>query len=248
MISNLIQPTSTAIRPDPLPQRVLAIMPHPDDAEYYCGGALAWWAEQAVEVFIAIVTDGGKGSRDPAMTTARLIEIRQREQQAAALHLGAREVIFLGFPDGELLPTLEVRRELTRLIRRVRPDTVICPDPEVRFYGHSLNHPDHRATGEATLAVLKAATGNHLYYPEFQAEGLEPHRVQWLYLAGPAQPNVEVDVTATLAAKIAALGEHCSQFTNAEEYVARETSLIEAQPLADGSTRWVEKFQRFILE
>ncbi|MBI1878098.1 MAG: PIG-L family deacetylase [Chloroflexi bacterium] len=247
-MSDTIQATSTATQPDPLPRRALAIMPHPDDAEYYCGGALAWWAKQGVEVFIAVVTDGGKGSRDPAMTTAQLIEIRQQEQQAAALHLGAKEVVFLGFPDGELLPTLAVRRELIRLVRRVRPDTVVCPDPDVRFYGQSLNHPDHRATGEATLAVLKAATGNHLYYPELQAEGLEPHRVQWLYLAGPVNPNFEVDITSTLALKTTAQREHRSQYTNPEQFIEQESHLIEPQSLADGSLRWVEKFQRFRLE
>ena len=231
-----------------LPRRVLAIMPHPDDAEYYCGGTLAWWAEQEVEVFIAVVTDGGKGSRDPEMTIERLVDIRQHEQRAAAALLGAKEVSFLGFPDGELLPTLELWRALVRLIRRVRPDAVMCPDPDPRFYGHNLNHPDHRAIGEATLTVLKAAIGNHLYYPELRAEGLEPHRVQTLYLAGPVNPNFEVDITSTLAIKIAALLEHHSQYTDPEHVVEQENRLSEVQTLADGSKRWVEKFQRFMLE
>jgi LmbE family N-acetylglucosaminyl deacetylase len=247
-MSDSLPVNSPVTLPDPLPRRVLAIMPHPDDAEYYCGGTLAWWAGQGVEVLIAIVTDGGKGSRDPAMTTAQLSQIRQQEQQAAARHLGATEVIFLGFPDGELLPTLEVRRELIRLVRRVRPDTIVCPDPDVRFYGQSLNHPDHRATGEATLAVLKAATGNHLYYPELQAEGLTPHRVGWLYLAGPVKPNFEVDITSTLALKTTAQREHRSQYSNPEQYIEQESHLTEPQSLADGTIRWVEKFQRFRLE
>lgn len=229
---------------DHTPQRVLAVMPHPDDTEFYCGATLATWAARGAEVFIAIVTDGSKGSNDPDMTPERLIVLRQAEQRAATQRLGGRETFFLGFPDGYLQPTLEVRRAITRLIRQVKPDAMVIPDPDVHYYDNYINHPDHRATGEAALYAFQPAANNRFFYPELLDEGLEPHQIKELYLAGAAKPNIEIDVTAGYDARIAALREHHSQFSNMDE-LEKNLREGEGKVQEDGAKRYTEEFRRF---
>lgn len=231
---------------DHTPARVLAVMPHPDDTEFFCGGTLALWASRGAEIHIAIMTDGSKGSSDPEMTSERLIAIRQEEQRAAAEELGAHEVHFLGQPDGYVVATLELRREVARLIRRVKPDALICPDPSAWYYNNYINHPDHRATGEATLYAFQPAAGNRFFYPELLDEGLPPHQIKELYLAGAVNPNVEVETTSLIEAQIAALRHHRSQF---EDLDGLEKGMRdEGETLADGTKRYVEKFRRFKYE
>lgn len=230
------------------PRRVLCIMAHPDDTEFFCGATLALWARDGAEVTIAIVTDGSRGSNDPEMTSERLIPLRQAEQRAAAQALGAKEVLFLGYPDGYLVPDLDLRRALTRLIRQVQPDAVVCPDPTVYWYDEGyINHPDHRGTGQATLDAVQPAVGSRFFFPELLAEGYPPHQVKELYLAGALQPNVEIDVTATIGARLAALREHRSQIQNMDqiEQWAREEG---EQTGSKEAPRWLEKFRRFKFE
>ena len=129
------------------PARVLVVIPHPDDAEGWCGGTVAKWAKGGSEVYYVLCTDGGKGTSDPAMTSERIAAIREKEQLAAAATLGVKDVVLLRHPDGELEDTREFRKEIVRAIRRFRPDVILCPDPYRR---NSSWHRDHRITGQVT--------------------------------------------------------------------------------------------------
>lgn len=190
---------------------VLALFAHPDDTEFVCGGALALWAAAGRQLVYAFCTDGSKGSSDPAMTPERLIRTRQAEQRAAARVLGCAEVVFLPYPDAMLEPTLDLRRDFVRLIRRYKPEIVVCFDPEVFYLGNYIQHPDHRVSGEVALAAVFPAARDRLTFPEVLAEGLEPHNVREVWLASTKAPNRWVDIAAVLDKKIAAMQEHKSQ-------------------------------------
>jgi LmbE family N-acetylglucosaminyl deacetylase len=206
-------------------RKVLGIFAHPDDAEFSAAGTVARWAKEGAEVTYVICTDGNRGSNDPEMTPEKLAKIRRAEQRAAAAKLGVKEVIFLGYDDGTLLPTLELRRQLARWIRRCRPDVVLCSDPTRRFAGQSyINHPDHRACGDAALDAVMPAASTRLIFPELLEEGLEPHNVKEVYLCGPNDPDTYIDITDTIDLKIAALQEHKSQITWELDPVIRERS------------------------
>lgn len=204
----------------PTPSRVLAVAAHPDDIEFMAGGTMAHWAAAGAEITYCILTDGAAGSRDPAMTHARLVALRQQEQRAAAAVCGVHNVIFLGYPDGRLQPTLEVRFAIARVIRQVRPEAVITSDPTLRWssnFGY-INHPDHIAAGDATLAAIMPTANTLLAAPELLAEGLAPHDVSEVYLASWGNANAWVPLTEQdLARKIAALREHHSQLDGWEE-------------------------------
>lgn len=194
------------------PKKIASIMAHPDDAEFICGATLARWAEEGNEVVIVLITSGDKGSDDPDMTHEKLAATREAEQLAAAKVLGVSDVVFLRKTDGYLVPTLELRRDLVRVVRQIKPDVVICQDPTVHWADASyINHPDHRAAGEAVLAAIFPAARNRMYFPELLAEGLEPHTVREIYMAGAQTPDVAIDVTAQMPKKIAALKAHASQ-------------------------------------
>jgi LmbE family N-acetylglucosaminyl deacetylase len=194
--------------------RILGIFAHPDDPEFSMGGSAALWADQGHEVYYCIVTDGSAGSNDPNQDLRELVRIREEEQRAAARVLGVREVFFLGYKDGVLEPTLELRRELTRLIRHLKPDRVVCGDPTAFFYGDEyINHADHRAAAEAAVAAVFPSAPTRPIFPELLAEGLEPHQVKELYITadqgGPY--TVYVDISSTIERKIEALRCHASQ-------------------------------------
>lgn len=195
------------------PLRILGIFAHPDDAEFTVAGSMALWADQGAQITYVIVTDGGAGSNDPHLSRAELVRIRQAEQQAACALLGVQDVIFLGYPDGILEPTLALRRDLTRIIRRLKPDRVVCGDPSVLFYGDSyINHPDHRAAAEAALYAVFPSAVTRPIFPELLDEGLEPHQVKEVYMTSDAaHVNTYVDISSTIERKIEALRCHKSQ-------------------------------------
>ena len=206
------------------PARAMTIFAHPDDAEHCCAGTLATWARQGTETTMVIITDAAKGSDDRAITNEQLVAMRIAEQERAAQALGVTRVVHLGYEDGVLEPTIALRRDIARVIRQHRPEIVIAMDPDIRFGGDSsINHPDHRAAGEAALSGIFPAAGNHRFYPELLAEGLEPHRVTEVWIEGMSGGlvSVFVDVTEAMDAKIAALAAHRSQFdiTEVEPFV-----------------------------
>jgi LmbE family N-acetylglucosaminyl deacetylase len=205
----------TRSREPAAPARVLSIHAHPDDQEFTVGGTLAKWAAAGSIVITVCITSGGAGSNEytPAdMTREALVPIREEEQRNACRVLGISEVIFLGYEDGLLEPSLALRRDLTRIVRRHRPDAVICGDPTVRFYGQSyLNHPDHRAAADVTLDAVFPSAETRLIFPELLDEGLDPHKVSAVFIHGSDHPNTFIDISAVLDVKLAALKEHRTQ-------------------------------------
>ncbi|MDP8922638.1 MAG: PIG-L family deacetylase [Chloroflexota bacterium] len=194
------------------PRSVLVVVAHPDDAEFMAAGTLAKWAREGKDVNYVVCTAGDKGTSDPNMSPAALAEIRRREQRAACDRIGANELVFLGYEDGVLQNTLQLRRDVVRMIRRFRPDVVVCQDPTSRWSAQGyLNHADHRAAGDATLdAVYPSARDPHVF-PDLLKEGLQPHKVREVYVGGTNTPDVWIDIADTIDAKIAALRAHESQ-------------------------------------
>ncbi len=198
-----------------IPKSAMSIHAHPDDQDFTVAGTLAKWAKAGCEITTVIITDGSAGSNDPEHGPdykPTLARIRTDEQRAANTLLGIKETIFLGYPDGELVATIPLRKELTRLIRRLKPDTVIIGDPSAVFYGNRyINHPDHRAAAEAALYAVFPSAGSRPIFMDLLDEGLELHEVKRLYIHGSEQPDTWVDITDTLDLKIKALQQHVSQ-------------------------------------
>ncbi len=193
------------------PTRALVVIPHPDDAEGSCGGTVAKWVSQGAQVYYVLCTDGGKGSDDPQMTSERLASIREKEQLQAASTLGVKEVVLLRHPDGELEDTKEFRKEIVRVIRRFKPDVILCPDPYRRS---SHWHRDHRITGQVTADAAFPYARDYLHFLDlFTEEGLEPHKTGMILFWAPDVPDVFEDITDAIDPKIKALSCHHSQLS-----------------------------------
>ena len=197
------------------PVRVMSIHAHPDDQEFTVAGTLAKWARAGSAIISVIITSGDAGSNDKTpqeMTKQKLAQIREEEQRNACRVLGVQEVIFLNYPDGILQPTIDLRRDLTRLIRQYKPDVVVCGDPTVRFYGDSyMNHPDHRVAADVALDSVFPSAGTRFIFPELLTEGYAPHEVKQVFIHGSEKPTTYIDIGTSLETKIAALKEHKSQ-------------------------------------
>jgi LmbE family N-acetylglucosaminyl deacetylase len=229
---------------------VLSVHAHPDDQEFTVGGTLAKWARAGSAIATVCITSGGGGSNastPPGMTREKLVPIREEEQRQACRTLGISEVLFLGYDDGVLESSISLRRDLTRVIRRFRPDAVVCGDPTVRFYGTSyLNHPDHRAAGDATLDAVFPSAETRLIFPELLDEGLEPHHVGSVFVFTPADPDTFIDIGPVLDVKVAALREHKSQM--GEWDPAEMIAGWARQQGASRRLRAAEAFRRMVLE
>jgi LmbE family N-acetylglucosaminyl deacetylase len=225
----------------------MVIVAHTDDAEFMVAGTVAVWAREGTDVTYVIVTNGDKGSDDPSMTGEQLAATRQAEQREAAAGLGVKEVLFLGYEDSMLQPTLDLRRDLARVIRAHRPHTVLTFDPTTHFITENYpNHPDHRATGEAAVDAVFPAARDRLTFPELLDEGLEPHKTRELWLGASMSPNHWVDIEPVLEQKIAALRKHESQLGqfSVEEFIPQ---MSRAQ--AEGSPYTLaESFRRLVLD
>ena len=194
-------------------EHALVVVSHPDDAEFGAAATIAKLTASGVRVNYVVTTDGGKGTEDPNVTPEELSTTRIREQRAAADILGVAEIVHLGFADGYLVPSLDLRRDITRQIRRVRPDLVITQNPQRRLdHNPYIGHPDHLATGEATLAAVYPAARDHLNFPELWTdEGLEPWKVRQVLLTGVEEPNLWLDVSDTFETGLRAILAHESQ-------------------------------------
>ncbi|MBI4729079.1 MAG: PIG-L family deacetylase [Acidobacteria bacterium] len=214
-------------------ERALVIAAHPDDAEFGSAGTAATWAGRGVEVVYCMVTNGASGSNDVGMTRARLREIREAEQREAASILGVSEVAFLGFEDGCLEPSLQVRKAIAREIRRRRPDAVITQDPRVRILASAyVNHPDHIAVGEAVLRSVNPDASTRLMFPElWTEEGLEPHKPKALFLVQFVEGNTYVDISEAMDLKVKALLAHRSQVSDfpVEDFIRGRNQAIGRQ-------------------
>jgi LmbE family N-acetylglucosaminyl deacetylase len=195
--------------------RALVIFSHPDDAEFGAAATIAHLTAAGARVDYVVTTDGGKGTDDPAVTPAQLTATRQAEQRTAADLLGVSEIVHLGYPDGYLTPSLDLRRDIVRQIRRFRPDLVITQNPMHRQDGNPfVGHPDHLATGEATLAAVYPAARDRLNFPELLDEGLEPWKVRQVLVTGVEHPNLFLDVSATFELGLQAIFAHVSQIAD----------------------------------
>jgi LmbE family N-acetylglucosaminyl deacetylase len=202
--------------------RALIVTAHPDDAEFQAGATIASWTGQGVEVVYCVVTDGDAGGADPTVPAVERAAIRRSEQLAAAKVLGVSTVRFLGYPDGRLEPTIELRRDITKVIREVRPGRVLIQSPEINWSWLADAHPDHRAAGEAALAAVYPDSRNGFAHTDI---GLPPWTVSDTWIMTGPRPDHYVDVTATVDQKIAALRKHVSQTANVrglEERVRRQ--------------------------
>ena len=204
-------------------KRILGVFAHPDDPEFFAGATFAKWAADGAEITFLIATSGDKGSADPNMTHERLSEIREQEEREAAAVLGVKDVIFLRYRDGELFPTLELRRDITRVIRLTKPEVVVTLDPTVFWRGtRGINHPDHRAIGAATMeAVFPTARDRLNFLEQERDEGLGTHKVPTVYIAGAAEPTLTVDVSDAVETKIRSLYSHKSQISDMEKMAKR---------------------------
>jgi LmbE family N-acetylglucosaminyl deacetylase len=222
-------------------------MAHPDDPEFTAGGTIASWTAAGVSVQYAIVTDGAKGSADRAMTPERLREVRQHEQRAAAARLGVHDVAFLGFPDGEIAPDLSLRRAIAREIRRSKPEVVVAQDPSSLYWDTFINHPDHRAAGQAALDAVFPTARDWMSAPDLLlVEGLEPHKVDQVWLTGSRAPDVWVDIAPTFERKLSALREHRSQIHDPDGLEARVRARAAAAAEGHGM-ELAEAFKRIAL-
>lgn len=222
-------------------ERTLIIVAHPDDIEFGAAGSVARWTAEGTQVTYVMVTDGSAGSNDPKITRDELIHIRQDEECAAAAVVGVQDVRFLGYQDGVLQPTLELRRDLTRLIREVKPDRVVCQDPTTIFIEPGyINHPDHRAAGEATIYAFFPSAETRPIFPELLADGFEPHHVTELVLTLSLQPNYYIDISATIEKKIESLLCHKSQVGPKVEEMIREWNAEAGQSIG---VAYAERFR-----
>jgi LmbE family N-acetylglucosaminyl deacetylase len=190
----------------------LVVVAHPDDVDFGNAGTVAKWTDAGVKVAYCIVTDGDAGGFDENVARHEIGPLRQAEQRAAAAAVGVTDVTFLGYPDGRLFVTYELRRDISRVIRQVRPQLVICQSPVRNFVRIAASHPDHMAAGEATLCAVYPDARNPFAHPELLAdEGLSAYSVPEVWISGGPTPDHYVDVTETFDRKLAALRAHHSQ-------------------------------------
>ena len=191
-------------------KKILIVLAHPDDPEFFCGATIAQWVQEGHEVKYCLFTRGEKGINDSYRDTKNIIELRKREQRKAADILGVNGIHYLDYEDGMLIPDLEARRNIVREIRRSTPNIVVTCDP-TNYYLNVIyiNHPDHRAAGQIVLDAVFPAVQNELYFPELLAENLSPHHVEEVWLSLPKEINTTFDVTHTWPLKVGGAGRAC---------------------------------------
>ena len=228
----------------PEKQHILVILAHPDDPEFFCGATLARWAKAGHEISYTLLTCGDKGRNDNNrhIPGDQLCALRHSEELAAAAVLGVKDVHFLDKDDGYLVPDLNLRREVVRIIRQFKPDVLVTCDPQNLFATYGLNHPDHRAAGQVVLDAVFPAAGNELFFPELLKEGWQPHSPKEVWASLTSQPNVVLDVTDTWELKIRALKEHKSQIGDPAKLEERIRSR-RTEDSTDENPRYEEKFR-----
>ena len=200
-------------------ERVLVVTAHPDDVDFGASGTIAGFTKAGIAVTYAIVTNGDAGGFDPDVPRSEIPRIRQEEQRAAAACVGVDDVRFLGYVDGELTVSHDLRRDISRVIRQVRPQRVLSQSPERNWSRLPASHPDHMATGEATVQAVYPDARNPFAHPSLLAdEGLEAWTVNELWVMGGPNPDHYVDITDHFDAKLAALHSHASQTSHVEGF------------------------------
>jgi LmbE family N-acetylglucosaminyl deacetylase len=229
------------------PQHILVVLAHPDDPEFFCGGTIARWIGAGHRVSYCLLTCGDKGTEDRDLTPDDLCKIRQNEQRSAAAVLGVDNVVFLDHPDGYLVPDLELRKEITRVIRQEQPDVLVTCDPTNMYIRDSyINHPDHRAAGQATLDAVFPAARDHLNFIElWRDENLDPHNVREVWISLPQEASVSIDITEHFEKKLRALNKHTSQIGDPAQLEERLRSRHTLDSTLD-DPRYEEHFRRVV--
>ncbi len=229
---------------------VLAIGAHPDDIDIGSSGTVAKTIQEGGEAYYLVLTDGSKGYEDPNIPNSKLIKMRREEQANAAKILGVKKVFFLDFVDGELENTPKLKKEIVKIIRQIKPTTVMCFDPTVVYdeNRNMVNHPDHRVAGQATLDCVFPFARNSRTFPELLKQGLEPHVVEELLLTNFSKSNFFVDISKTIDLKMKAISCHVSQFNDMEKLLERMKSWSgEIGKKAKPKVKYAESFVRITL-
>jgi LmbE family N-acetylglucosaminyl deacetylase len=226
-------------------ETVLVVGAHPDDIDFGASGTVATWTDTGTRVVYCIVTDGDAGGFDSTVPRPAIVGIRRAEQEAAAKTVGVEEVEFLGYPDGRLAVSFDLRRDLARVIRRVRPVRVVSQSPERHWQRIQASHPDHLAAGEATLCAVYPDARNPFAFPELLEEGLEPHVASEVWLMASPRADYLVDITDTVDRKIAGLRCHTSQIQDPDALEERVRTWMAAAAREGGLPpgRVAETFQ-----
>ncbi len=231
--------------PELKPKVVLGIAAHPDDLDFGSAGTMAALAANGADVHYLILTDGSKGTSDTKLSQAQLITMREEEQRAALKILGGKTVTFLGYPDGGLEVTLDLKRDIVRVIRQIKPDVVVTMDPSMIYSAERgfINHPDHRAAGQAALDAVFPLARDHLSFPELYKQGHLPHKTKTVLLNNFNNSNYYVDISGTFSKKLAALRAHTSQIPNIDELegymreIAMDIGKQASYPMAEAFVR-----------
>ncbi|HVC68999.1 MAG TPA: PIG-L deacetylase family protein [Acidimicrobiales bacterium] len=226
-------------------ERILVVTAHPDDVDFGVAGSVATWVKSGIEVAYCIVTDGDAGGSDRDISRPEMAAIRRDEQRAAAAEVGVTDVTFLGYPDGRLVPSVELRRDISRQVRIHKPQRLVCQSPDRIWDRLGASHPDHLAAGEAAVCAAYPDAQNPFAHPELLEEGHEPHSVAEVFLMAAPETNRIVDVTDTFDTKIAALRRHRSQVGEGQWLDARIREWLSAGARAAGlpEGRLVESFR-----
>ena len=225
--------------------RVMVVGAHPDDPDFLAGGTVAKFASEGRELTYVIVTNGNKGTSDRSVTPAQLVPLRQAEQRQAAAVLGVTHVEFLGYEDGELEDTRQLRCDLTRQIRRWKPDLIVTLNPKRTYANFPGWHRDHRTTGRVVLDCVFPLARDYLAFPELMPE-YEPHKVREVYTIQWEQPDLLIDITDTMDRKLEAARCHASQIANVTEFEARMRSRAAALGKEKGF-RYAEGFDHIVV-
>ena len=230
----------------------LVIVAHPDDAEFAAAGTVATWVKEGWDIYYVICTDASGGGADDAQDVSAearkvISDTRKKEQRAACEILGVKDVVFLDYPDGLLVPSIELRGKLVRLMRQYRPYRIICQSPDRTWepvYQIGRYHPDHLAAGQATLSAMYPASQNGWDFPELLKEGFPPHKVKEIYFSGAPNPNFAVDITSQMDAKMAALRAHVSQLAGRFDELEGFLRTYTAEAGKKYGMEYVEEFHR----
>jgi LmbE family N-acetylglucosaminyl deacetylase len=233
-------------------ERVLVVTAHPDDVDFGAAGTVARWTDTGMAVTYCVVTDGDAGGHDHAVPRSEMAAIRRAEQEAAAKEVGVTDLIWLGYPDGQLAVTMALRWAIAQVIRRVRPQRVVCQWPERNWRSIYASHPDHMAAGEATMCAVYPDARNPFAFLDRAGTGsggpevLAPHVVDEVWLMSAPTPDTFVDVTDTFERKVAALRRHVSQLEPGSDVGAFLRGWLAANAAAGGLAegRLAEAFLR----
>jgi len=229
----------------PEPMKILVILAHPDDPEFFMGATIAMWSKMGHKVSYLLLTKGERGLSEQYPDGGELKDIRKVEQRNAADVLGVDQVDFLDHPDGFLESNFENRRQLVAEIRKRQPDIVVSSDPQTLFHTHYINHPDHRAAGLLTMDAVFPAAGNPGFFPEQIEQGFQPTHIRELWMSLTVDPNITLDVSDYWDIRLEALKKHVSQIGDPALFVQKWNE--RRQESFENESGYSEHFRRVIL-